>query len=265
MAEGHTRAGSPIGRIHVEVAGTGSAGLVLLHANPLDGSMWSHQVAHLSTWFRTYVPDLPGYGHSDPLTGPITMPLLADAVWAAVDGAGGGQVVIGGVSIGGGLAFHMARRRPDRTTALIVSGIGYGPGKAFAARRLEGYRRGGLAYRDVHLRDGHAPAFLETPAGRFAAEVAAARASLVDVPSIIRLFDAHGVPDPDDLHRPTCPVLVISGSLDDAHDRSRALHEHIPGSEMVVLDGAGHACNVEQPAAWDGAALDFLRRRVGLP
>lgn len=249
----------------METAGAGRTGLVLLHANPLDGSMWSSQVAHLSTWFRTFVPDLPGYGHSDPLRGPITMPQLADAVWRAVDDAGARDVVIGGVSIGSGLALHMARQRPDRTLALIVSGAGYGPDKAFAGRRIEGYRRDGLAYRDIHLRDGHATAFLGTPAGRFAAEVAHARGSLVDIPSVIGLYEAHGAPDPDDLHQPACPVLVISGSADYVHARSRALHEHIPGSELVVLEGAGHACNVEQPLAWDAAALDFLRRRVGLP
>jgi pimeloyl-ACP methyl ester carboxylesterase len=253
----------PIGRIHVETSGpVRGLGLVLLHANPLDGSMWWNQVAHLSAWFRTYVPDLPGYGDSDPLTGPITMPQLADAVWRAVDAAGAGHVVIGGVSIGGGLAFHMARRQPSRSLALVVSGVGFGPSKPFATRRIAGYRRDGRAYREVHLRDGHGPGFLESPAGRFAAEVAHAREGRMDVPSVVRLFEAHGAPDPDDLHSPACPVLIISGSADYVHPRSLALHEHIAGSELVVLDGAGHACNVEQPLAWDTALLDFVRRRV---
>ncbi len=227
--------------------------------------MWSSQVAHLSRWFRTHVPDLPGYGHSDPLSGPVTMPRLADALWRAVDGAGGRRVVIAGVSMGAALAFHMARLHPDRALALIVSGIGLTPDKAFVARRIEGYRRDGMAYRSVHLRDGHAPGFLETPSGRFAAEVAHARGSLVDIASVIRLFEAYGAPDPDGLYAPPCPVLIISGSADYVHPRSRMLHEHIPGSELVVLDGAGHACNVEQPLAWDEAALAFLRRRVGIP
>jgi pimeloyl-ACP methyl ester carboxylesterase len=37
------------------------------------------------------------------------------------------------------------------------------------------------------------------------------------------------------------------------------LQERIPGAELVTLDGAGHACNLEQPWAWDAHAVRFLR------
>jgi pimeloyl-ACP methyl ester carboxylesterase len=33
----------------------------------------------------------------------------------------------------------------------------------------------------------------------------------------------------------------------------------IPGAKHVVLPGTGHACCIEDPAAFDGAVRDFLR------
>jgi pimeloyl-ACP methyl ester carboxylesterase len=32
----------------------------------------------------------------------------------------------------------------------------------------------------------------------------------------------------------------------------------IPGAKKVVIDGAGHAANIDQPGAFDAAVLGFL-------
>lgn len=248
--------------LHVEVAGDGPVGLVLLPPNPLDSSSWLFQTAHLSSWFRTLAVDLPGYGHSPRLRGPVTMAGLADAVWAAVSAHGVERAVVAGVSIGASLSLHMLWRRPERSVAAIISGYGYGPDKPFAARRIEGYQQGGLRYRREHLRDGFSEGFLSTPMGRYAESVAEDRAHLVDVASIVHLFGAHGSPDDEALFRAPCPTLLIMGTEDYAFERSKALHERIEGSEYAAIEGAGHACHIEQPWRWDELALDFLRRRT---
>lgn len=248
--------------LHVDVAGAGSTGLVLLHPNPLDSSSWLFQVGYFSTWFRTLAIDLPGYGHSSPLRGPISMTELADLLWTAVDEHGVDRTIVAGVSIGASLALHMAAQQPERTVATIISGYGYGPDKPWAARRIEGYRRDGLSYRNEHLRDGFSPAFRASVMGRFVEDSAIARAGLVDLPSVIELFRAHGAPDPEALFETSCPTLLIMGSQDYAYQRATALHQRIEASELAVIEGAGHACNIEQPALWNELALDFLRRRT---
>lgn len=236
----------------------------MLPPNPLDSSSWLYQAAHFSTWFRTLAIDLPGYGHSPRLVGPVTMPELAASAWAAVDAARVERAVVAGVSIGSGLALHMARLRPDRTEALILSGCSYSPTKPFARVRIGGYAAEGIGYRPTHLRDGHAPAFRESAIGRYFDRLATDRAHLIDIESMIRLYEAHGAPDPDDLFEVSCPTLIITGELDYAHRGALALHERILGSDLVVVEGAGHACNVEQPDRWDEAALGFLRRRTAV-
>jgi pimeloyl-ACP methyl ester carboxylesterase len=255
----------PLRRLHAAAQGPiDGPGLLLLPPNPLDGTAWLFQVAHLSAWFRTVAVDLPGYGHSPRLRAPTTMGELADSIADAASANGVGSAVIAGVSIGAALALHVAHRHPDRVRALILSGCSYSPEKAFAGHRIEGYRRGGLGYRRVHLRDGHAPAFRRSTLGRYLARVAVDREHLVDVESIIRLFEAYQAPEPPDLYDPGVPTLIVTGSLDYAHRGALALHERIDGSELVVLDGAGHACNMERPEAWDAAALEFLARRCGI-
>ena len=41
---------------------------------------------------------------------------------------------------------------------------------------------------------------------------------------------------------------------------ARTIHENAPGSELVILPEASHLSNVEQPAAFDRALVDFLAR-----
>lgn len=256
--------GEQLPPLHVSTAGVGEVGVVLLPPNPLDGSSWLFQAAHLSTWFTTISVDLPGYGHSPRLTAPTSMAQLASAIWRAVDGTGTERVVVAGVSIGAALSLHVAQMRPARTEAVIISGYGYGPDKPFAARRIAGYRADGLDYRREHLRAGFSAGFGATELGAYLETVAEDRASLIDVDSIIRLFEAHSVPDGDDLFALACPSLIIAGSEDYAFARVGALHERLVGSELAVIEGAGHACHLEQPWRWDGLAIDFLRRRTRL-
>jgi pimeloyl-ACP methyl ester carboxylesterase len=61
------------------------------------------------------------------------------------------------------------------------------------------------------------------------------------------------------------PTLVLVGSEDAATtpDDSRELHAVIRGSELVVLQGAGHMSCWEDPAGFNTAVRGFLDRTVG--
>ncbi|MFC6256962.1 alpha/beta fold hydrolase, partial [Kocuria oceani] len=57
------------------------------------------------------------------------------------------------------------------------------------------------------------------------------------------------------------PVLVVVGA-DDVFDggAGRRMADLAPDADLVVIDGAGHTPNLEQPAAFDDALRAFLRR-----
>jgi 3-oxoadipate enol-lactonase len=58
------------------------------------------------------------------------------------------------------------------------------------------------------------------------------------------------------------PVLVVHGSADRLVDpaNARLVADAIPGAELVILEGAGHAYHTEIPERADSVVLDFLRR-----
>ncbi|WP_269585314.1 alpha/beta fold hydrolase [Roseibium sp. Sym1] len=60
----------------------------------------------------------------------------------------------------------------------------------------------------------------------------------------------------------TCPTLVLVGDGDrlTPPDIAREIHEHIPGSELVLIEGCGHLSPLEAPDQVTRTLRDFLNR-----
>ncbi len=57
------------------------------------------------------------------------------------------------------------------------------------------------------------------------------------------------------------PALVLSGAEDQPFLQSTDyMAAKIPGAEKVIVKGAGHAANIDQPAAFNAAVRSFLDR-----
>jgi 3-oxoadipate enol-lactonase len=56
------------------------------------------------------------------------------------------------------------------------------------------------------------------------------------------------------------PMLVICGDQDPGTPpaMSREIHDNAPGSKLVMIPGAAHLANLENPAAFTGALRQFL-------
>jgi pimeloyl-ACP methyl ester carboxylesterase len=162
--------------------------------------------------------------------------------------------------------MHMANQRPGQTLAVIMTGSGYQPGKEFTVKRIEQYGEQGVAFRYQHTFEDYSPAFRETEMAKYFAQLFAERNQWADAATIIEQFRALGAPDPDWLFAGIkAPALIITGSEDNSHQPAFALQGRIPGCELVTIEGAGHACNMERPWEWDAAAMRFLRQHDLLP
>jgi proline iminopeptidase len=87
----------------------------------------------------------------------------------------------------------------------------------------------------------------------------------VYVAEVLRHFANEGYGDFDytpDLGRVSKPTLVIVGAEDRTTTprAARVLHDGIPGSDLAVLDAAGHMSMIEAQPAYLGAVGGFLRR-----
>jgi len=61
------------------------------------------------------------------------------------------------------------------------------------------------------------------------------------------------------------PALLLTGALDQKFTAiAQVMAAEMPRAELCPVAGAGHAVHLEDPAAFQAAAADFLRRLHGL-
>ncbi len=213
----------------------------------------------LATDYEVLSPDLPGHGTSAGLS--ASLEDAADLV-AAV--AGAGPVALGGYSMGGRVALHVALRHPGLVSRLVV--LSATPGiEDEAERAARRARDEALAERIERV---GTPAFLEEwlaqPLFSTLPHDAGERAA--------RSTDAAGLADAlrragtgtqawllEDLARLDTPTLVLAGSRDSKFVAAGArIAGAVADGRLVVLEGLGHAAHLEDPAAVAGAVRDFL-------
>lgn len=252
------------GPLYWEQLGKHGTPMVLVHPNPLDHSCWLYQMDHLSTWFRCVGVDLPGYGKSPKAQPGLTVAEMAEACWEALDEVTGEPAIIAGISVGWHIVMHMAHQRPQQTLAVIMSGCAYrgSAPKEYTFHNIEALSEHGIASRDRQRIFGDfSPTFRQSQLAPYFADTLIERNPFADGPSIIEIFRALQPPDPDWLFagkKP--PTLIITGSEDGSHKGAFALQELIAGCELITMQGAGHACNMERPWEWDAHALRFLAK-----
>ncbi len=65
----------------------------------------------------------------------------------------------------------------------------------------------------------------------------------------------------DGLSSISVPAIVIVGANDKPFlNAADYMAKKIPGAEKVIIPDAGHAVNLDQPAAFNAAVLEFLDR-----
>ncbi|MGN6718186.1 MAG: alpha/beta fold hydrolase, partial [Candidatus Binatia bacterium] len=108
-------------KIYYEVSGEGFP-FVMIHANPFDHNLWMYQIAHFSTYFRIIAIDIRGYGRSDKPSAPFSRKDMADDVLGVCPDEHINEAILGGVSVGSGMAILLGLDHPQMFKALILVG-----------------------------------------------------------------------------------------------------------------------------------------------
>ena len=252
---------------YTDTGGNGTP-VVLLHAFPFNSAMWAPQLESLGEKFRLIAPDLKGFGDSDAPEdrSAYSMDGYADEVKALVDDLGLDGYVLAGLSMGGYIALAYMRRYAEGVVGLVL-----------ADTRAEADPPEGKEKRsnqqNLVSSEGTA-GLVETLTGALLAEdtrsnkpdvVKKAQSAMDNPPAgFIGALEAmkNRVDSTEGLAKVDVPTLVIVGENDGVTppEAARNLHEHIGGSELVVIPGAGHISNMEAPEAFNGALAEFLNR-----
>jgi pimeloyl-ACP methyl ester carboxylesterase len=119
-------------RIHYRDEGSGPA-ILLLHANFSNLLGWDPWVEALQAKHRVVRFDLTAYGLTGPdPSGDYTNERTLALTEKFVDAVGLRRFVIGGTSLGGGIAMRYAAKHPDRIERLILLNPGILEGRAMA-------------------------------------------------------------------------------------------------------------------------------------
>jgi len=245
----------PVDRAHGWAASgpDGAPPIVFVHGAMMGRNVWQPQVDRLGDRFRCIRVDLPGHGtRADQ---PFTLEAAMEAVETAIDDAGGGRVVLVGLSLGGYVSMAVAARTPGRVRGLVIADCTREPG-GWATFVFLGYgwflrlvpppvvRRVALSW--FGLRYGRRVAEQITAGEHFSAGGSQAVRHIVG-----RRFR-------DRLRAYGGPVLAING----AHDLvfrvgASRFTDGIPGLTSHVIPGAGHLANVDRPDAFSGLVERF--------
>jgi pimeloyl-ACP methyl ester carboxylesterase len=246
-------------RIYYEIAGEGFP-MVLVHANPFDHRLWMYQAAHFSTFFRVITVDIRGYGRSDKPVTETSVALMAEDIVGVLRQEGISQAVVGGISVGGNLTLQIGLDHPELCTALIVVGCSSGPSAHQA--RTEGYMTQGIhGYRAQHLRNLVSKEFAATKLGQYLLGLFTDTDPWLKPEALREIFNALERKNlTSRLPELKMPVLVVHGEFDNALTRGLEMSKKIHGAEHRTIAGAGHACCLEQPAAFDQVVLEFLKK-----
>lgn len=242
--------------------------LVLLHAFPLDGTMWQPQCGALVPQCRCILPDLRGFGKSA-AGGPHTMDRYADDVVAILDALRIERTVVGGLSLGGYIAFALWRRHRSRIRALILADT------RAEADDAEGRQRRMDLIALAHEK-GRAAVAAKLLPGLVGKTTREGNPDLYDaIHGVMMGASIEGIvgaseamiarPDSTDLLASIdVPTLVICGDEDaiTPPKSMRAMAQRIPHARFETLSGAGHLSNMERPAAFNHVVSEFLAALV---
>jgi pimeloyl-ACP methyl ester carboxylesterase len=259
-------------KLYYEETGSGDP-ILFIHEFADDYRGWEPQVRAFSRRYRCITYNARGFPPSDvpPNASSYSqMRAVGDAI-AVLDHLGIAKAHIVGLSMGGFCTLHLGLNHPGRALSLTVGGCGYGAEQD----KREQFRAEALATANSFEKDGMVktaerytigPTRVQyqnkDPRGwqEFARNMSehsalgsanTMRGVQAERPSLYDLVDG--------MRKLTVPTLVVTGDEDEpCLEPALLMKRSIPTSGLVIIPLTGHACNLEEPDAFNRAVQDFL-------
>ena len=257
------------GQIYYEIAGAGQT-LVLGHAAFVDGRMWDDQFQEFARHYRVIRFDMRGNGKSSPANGPISR---REDVYKLLKQLGVERAHLLGCSMHGEVMIDLAIEHPELAQSLIaISAVPSGFQMQGAPppelmEMMSAIQQGDLERgSELQIRiwvDGpyRQPSQVDPLVRQRAAEM-----NRITVQNgTWGKADANPVnplmpPASERLNEIQVPTLIMAGALDNSEIVRAAdvMAKAIPGARKVIIPDTAHVPNMEKPAEFNRAVLDFL-------
>lgn len=259
-------------RIFVQEHGRGPA-VLLLHGIPTNGELWRGVVPRLEQRARLIVPDLLGYGRSDPPGDrPADIASQAEYMAELLDLLNVESATVVGHDIGGGVAQQLAVRYAGRVDRLgLVNSVCYDSwpipemkaiqmGSKLVEHLPPGLTTDGLklGLQRGFVHKERAEPFLDTFLAPFSTE----QGLKVFVQLACSLDSRHTEELVPELPKLSIPVAVVWGEQDPFQKVKWAerLAADIPTADLTLIEDASHFSPADAPDAVADALLRLLNR-----
>ena len=262
-------------KLHVDDTGGNGRPVVLIHGWPLSGEAWKDQVPALqAAGYRVVTYDRRGFGRSDKPKSGYEYDTLTDDLRTLLEELELTDVTLVGFSMGGGeVARYLSRVGPQRLRSVVFASAippymmrtddnPDGPLDPEQAAKMTA----DLTADPASFYDSFTTQFFSANGNLKVTEQQRQEALAVcrqaDKKAALECMAAFGGTDfRDDLAKVTVPTLILHGDsdaivpFDGSGKRTRAA---LPNSELHVIAGAPHGCNVSHVQEWNTALLEFL-------
>jgi pimeloyl-ACP methyl ester carboxylesterase len=259
---------------HYLQAGCGPP-LLLIHGLLGGAFCWRLNLPAFAERFTTYAVDLPGHGEAPaPLDGRYSMQAQAARLHSWLQQQAIGPIDVIAASWGGGVALFLAALNPGVVRSLVLAAP-VNPWSEFGRKRVRFFAgavggtllRCGMPFsRPLHLTalermygdPKRIPAGTLAGYSRLALRSGLARNIIQTLRSWEQDLDAL----PGAIERVKSPALLVWGTRDGAVDIRSAgvLRQKLSGSELAIIEGAGHLPFEETPQEFNRTVLAFLER-----
>jgi len=240
--------------------------------------MWLAQIPAFKPRYRVLLWDCRGHGRSEVTEEGYSIEQFVEDQYALMRRLGIEKAHIGGLSMGGWIAWSFALAHPEATASLILSDSGGVLAGMSEKERLQKKKLFEVSA-DLAEKQGRKIMVDNTLALMFSEKFIRTR------PEIVALVRERILADPGlgyarairgmfvnwgqesaaatlkRLAQIRAPTLILVGELDQLTPvpTQRALHQAIPNSRLEIIPEAGHVPPVEQPELWNRLVLDFLK------
>ncbi|MBB2743042.1 UNVERIFIED_ORG: 2-hydroxy-6-oxonona-2,4-dienedioate hydrolase [Microbispora rosea subsp. rosea] len=265
-----------IGGIRTRVLrmGRGDQTILMLAGTSGHIEAYTHNLRALGEHYQIIAYDYPGHGYSTLVKGTLEIADYIEHLLALMDHYGLDRPHLCGESLGGWIALKVARRHPERFASLILSAPG---GRMIPADRMA--RAQSMSRRSVEDPSWeNVKARLNVvihDAEAISDELVAVRQAIYAQPGFIDSMNAilalqdpeirrrNSVTDADYENQPL-PALLVWTDHEPSGDPGvgRDLAEKMPHGRFVLVEGAAHWPQWEEPEQFNAAVLRFLREQA---
>lgn len=240
--------------------------IIFIHAFPLNQTMWDEQVAALRGTCRAITLDMRGFGRSGFGSSSHSIDEMALDIHGLMNRLGIDRAVLVGLSMGGYVSLAFYRHYPGSVQALVLADTRATADTPEARERriksAEKAEREGSAA----IADDMTPLLLGRSSLATRPDLIARTREMIEANSPAGIAAAQRAmaarrDSTDLLGTINVPVLVIVGSEDSLTPPAEAetMNRAISGSQLQVIDGAGHLSNLELPQLFNAALSAFIQ------